>query len=121
MKNILFSIATSLCGRVYTSARGNQALENDDWGGNDFSTAIYFNSVSILETVRKGCGTVEKKLRALFNYQRFEGNADLQKVIDSVHSRYASRELSLDEMEWVAAAGAPHAQQDEKGSFGKRP
>lgn len=48
---------------------------------------------------------MENKLKQLFDYQKFEGNADLQQVIDSVHSRYAARELSLDEMEWVSAAG----------------
>ena len=50
---------------------------------------------------------MEKKLRALFDLQRFEGNADLQQIIDSTHSRYASRELNLDEMETIAAAGTP--------------
>ena len=53
---------------------------------------------------------MEKKLKGLFDFQKFEGNADLQQVIDSVHSRYASkangrRELSLEDMEWVNAAG----------------
>ena len=50
---------------------------------------------------------MENKLKALFDYQKFEGNAALQSVIDSVHSRYAVRELSMDEMEWVNAAGVP--------------
>ena len=50
---------------------------------------------------------MENKLKALFDYQKFEGNAELQSVIDSVHSRYAVRELSMDEMEWVNAAGVP--------------
>ena len=57
---------------------------------------------------------MEKKLKALFDFQKFDGNADLQQVINSVHARYAvanarssSRELNLDEMEWVAAAGKP--------------
>ena len=48
---------------------------------------------------------MESKLKALFDYQKFEGNTDLQQVIDSVQDRYQLRELSLDEMEWVAAAG----------------
>jgi len=51
---------------------------------------------------------MENKLKALFDYQKFEGNPALQSVIDSVHSRYAVRELSLDEMEWINAAGEPH-------------
>ena len=55
---------------------------------------------------------MENKLKALFDFQKFDGNTDLQQVINSVHSRYAvagnkSRELKLDEMEWVAAAGQP--------------
>ena len=53
---------------------------------------------------------MEEMLKSLFDFQKFEGNADLQQVIDSVHSRYAvnsTRELSLDEMTWVAAAGQP--------------
>lgn len=66
---------------------------------------------------------MENKLKSLFNYQKFERNADLQRVIDSVHSRYASRELSLDEMEMVSAAGEAHPdpKEKEKGLFGKRP
>ncbi len=57
---------------------------------------------------------MEKKLKALFDYQKFENNTDLQRIIDSVHARYTAqntkrsiRELSLDEVEWVAAAGMP--------------
>lgn len=57
---------------------------------------------------------MEKKLRALFDFQRFEGNAELQKAIDSVHSRYASCELSLDELDMVSAAGMPHRDPKEK-------
>lgn len=65
---------------------------------------------------------MEKKLNALFNYQKFDRNADLQKVIDSVHIRYASRELSMDEMEMVSAAGEahPNLKEKEEGPFGKR-
>ena len=57
---------------------------------------------------------VEKKLKALLDFQRYENNADLRRVIDSVHARYAVggsrsgiRELSLDEMSMLAAAGTP--------------
>jgi len=50
---------------------------------------------------------MEKKLTQLFGYQRFEGNRDLQQVIDSVHAKYAARELALDELEIVNAAGMP--------------
>ena len=59
-------------------------------------------------------------LSALFDFQKFEGNADLQRVIDSVHARYAVRELNIDEMEWVNAAGtpdrAPEKKDPEKGN-----
>ncbi len=55
---------------------------------------------------------MEKKLMALLDYQRFEGNGNLQNVIDSVHARYAVdkdrygiRELTMDEMSMLAAAG----------------
>ena len=51
---------------------------------------------------------MESKLKARCEYQKFEGNAALQQGIDSGHARYASRELNLEEMEWVNAAGTPH-------------
>ena len=56
---------------------------------------------------------MENKLKALFDFQKYEGNAELQQLIDSVHSRYSAsgngrRELSLDDMEWVNAAGQPY-------------
>lgn len=51
---------------------------------------------------------MEGKLKALFDYQKFEGNTALQQVINSVHSRFAVQELSMDEMEWVSAAGVPN-------------
>ena len=52
---------------------------------------------------------MEKKLRALFDFQKYEQNEDLQKVIDRVHARYSGRArmLSGDEDEFVAAAGMP--------------
>ena len=46
-------------------------------------------------------------LKNLFDYQRFEGNRELQNVIDSVHARYKTRELELEDMETVFAAGTP--------------
>ncbi|MBQ1861091.1 MAG: hypothetical protein II141_07930 [Clostridia bacterium] len=52
---------------------------------------------------------MEKKLKQLFDYQKFEGNSDLQLIIDSVHARYGVRELGMDEMEFVSAAGTPDA------------
>lgn len=63
---------------------------------------------------------MERKLKALFDYQKFEGNEDLQQIINSVHSRYSVRELSLDEMEWVAAAGEPTSFHKENSSKEKK-
>ncbi|MBR4577672.1 MAG: hypothetical protein IKO25_10800 [Clostridia bacterium] len=53
----------------------------------------------------KGVMMMEQSLKKLFDYQKFEGNSALQSVIDSVHSRYSVRELDLDELEYVNAAG----------------
>ena len=57
---------------------------------------------------------MEKRLKNLLDFQKFEENPSLQQVIDSVHSRYNVRELSLDEMGWVAAAGMPDKYADKK-------
>ena len=63
---------------------------------------------------------MDKTLRQLFEFQKFEGNQDLQSVIDSVHSRYQTRELTMDEMDMVFAAGTPelplNSQKPEKKS-----
>ena len=50
---------------------------------------------------------MERKLKQIFDYQKFAGNRELQKVIDSVHAKYAVRELDLSDMELVSAAGIP--------------
>ena len=57
---------------------------------------------------------MENKLKQLFGYQRFEGNRDLQQVIDSVHAKYAVRELVMDELEMVNAAGIPNLPKKQK-------
>jgi len=57
---------------------------------------------------------MERRLKNLFDYQKFEGNPALQSVIDSVHSRYPVRELDMDDMEWVNAAGTPNARPEKK-------
>ena len=49
----------------------------------------------------------ENMLMNLFDFQKFEGNADLEEVIGEVHARYAARELSLEEAGMVWAAGTP--------------
>ncbi len=58
---------------------------------------------------------MDNALKRLFDYQKFEGNSDLKSVIDSVHTRYAVRELDLDEMEFVSAAGIPETDPKNKG------
>ena len=50
---------------------------------------------------------MEKKLFRLFDYQRFEENEALRQVIDSTHARIKAKSLSLEDMEWVNAAGQP--------------
>ncbi len=47
---------------------------------------------------------MEKKLTAMFDYQRFENNSRLAKMIASTESRYA-KALSDDELTMVSAAG----------------
>ena len=44
----------------------------------------------------------ESRLYRAFALQRFEPNARLQKVIDDSHARVAARELSEEDLEWVA-------------------
>ena len=56
---------------------------------------------------KEGTFDLENLLKALFEYQSFEQNEELQGVIDRVHTRYASRMLSDEEADWVAAAGMP--------------
>ena len=57
---------------------------------------------------------MERKLKQLFDYQKFAGNRELQQVIDSVQAKYAVRELALEDMEMVAAAGMPELQTQKK-------
>ncbi|MBO4902788.1 MAG: hypothetical protein J5518_08340 [Lachnospiraceae bacterium] len=49
---------------------------------------------------------MENKLRELFEFQKFEQNQKLNKVIQDTESRYP-QELTEDELEMVAAAGKP--------------
>ena len=59
---------------------------------------------------------MDKKLKAMFDFQDFDGNYDLQQVINQVHARYSMKqnvqELSLDEMGFATAAGMQRANQD---------
>lgn len=54
------------------------------------------------------------QLSRLFDFQRFEKNARLQKIIDDTHRRVKARELDDDELDQVAAAGAPEETKPKK-------
>ena len=57
------------------------------------------------------------KLKLLFEYQHFEHNQKLDELIGDTEKRYCENEVSLDELEMVAAAkGAEHV--DVKGAYG---
>ena len=47
---------------------------------------------------------MEMALISLFDYQKFEGNSDLQRIIDGVHARHSRVLLDADDVEFVAAA-----------------
>lgn len=49
----------------------------------------------------------EKNLKDLFAFQRFAQNAALQSLIRETEDRYASAELSDDDLTCVSAAGEP--------------
>lgn len=51
----------------------------------------------------------DENLALAFDFQRFEKSARLQKVIDAAHRRIEERELTDDELDWVAAAGSPES------------
>lgn len=48
---------------------------------------------------------IESKLAQAFDLHRFAPNPRLQRVVDRAHARMAARELSDEELEFVAAAG----------------
>ena len=50
-------------------------------------------------------GKFENKLASLFDYQRFERNRELQRVINNVESRYDHSAVLLTETELSFAAG----------------
>lgn len=50
---------------------------------------------------------MEKKLKKLFDYQKFEQNPRLQKLIGESEARLEAAELSDDSLEKVSAAGEP--------------
>ncbi len=50
-------------------------------------------------------GKFENKLSNLFDYQRFERNKDLQRIINNVQERYDTGAVLLSEAELSFAAG----------------
>ena len=89
--------------------------ETDDQGEKD---AVH--SVCTYMKGKEGTVDLEDLLKALFEYQSFEQNAELQGVIDKVHARYASRMLSDEEADWVAAAGMPETARKRNGPLADR-
>ena len=69
-----------------------------------------------------GAAYLERKLKALFDFQKYEQNADLQKIIDQVHARYNSRAQLLedDDVEFVNAAGVQDTGMKEKSLLNKK-
>ena len=57
---------------------------------------------------------METILNQLFDFQKYEGNTELQQIISSVHGRYARQRLDLDEVEYVTAAGTPYLPDEQK-------
>lgn len=49
---------------------------------------------------------MEKKVKSIFEFQRFEGNPRLQKLIEETENRFA-RELADEDLWLVNAAGVP--------------
>ncbi len=52
---------------------------------------------------------MEKKLKKLFDYQKFEKNPRLEKLIGESEARYKAAELSDENLEMVSAAGEASA------------
>ncbi len=55
---------------------------------------------------------MEQRLKTLFDYQKFKGDAGLAQMITETEARYA-KELGDDEIAIVSAAGDPFAEKDE--------
>lgn len=58
---------------------------------------------------------MEKKLKTLFDFQRFQKNPRLASLIENTEKKY-SNELSDDDLELVNAAGDPALQMKKKPS-----
>ena len=57
--------------------------------------------------------STQKRLTALFDYQRFERNKKLQALIEDTENRCMNA-LSDDDLEWVSAAGEETDLKDKK-------
>ena len=57
--------------------------------------------------------STQKRLTALFDYQRFERNKRLQALIEDTENRCMNA-LSDDDLEWVSAAGEKTDLKDKK-------
>ena len=57
--------------------------------------------------------STQKRLTALFDYQRFERNKRLQALIEDTENRCMNA-LSDDDLEWVSAAGEETDLKDKK-------
>lgn len=57
--------------------------------------------------------STQRKLTALFDYQRFERNERLQAMIEETENRRLNA-LSDNELEWVSAAGEPSDLREKK-------
>ena len=81
-----------------------------------------YKSVRSARRWKGGAAYLGNRLKDLFDFQKFEPNADLQSIIDSVHARYSStaRMLTDDEADWVAAAGMPDTAMKNKDPFKKK-
>ncbi|MBR3251344.1 MAG: hypothetical protein IKF80_06520 [Erysipelotrichaceae bacterium] len=55
----------------------------------------------------------ERKLSGLFDYQRFERNRDLQRIINNVEQRYDTGAVLLTEAELSFAAGGKNLDKKE--------
>lgn len=63
---------------------------------------------------------MEKKLKSLFDFQKFEGNDELAKMIAETEGRF-KKALSDEELFMVSAAGMPAKPKDEDEDGRKKP
>lgn len=49
---------------------------------------------------------MDKMLRDLFDYQKFAGNSNLEKLIKETESRYENKMLSDEDLDSINAAGS---------------